>query len=401
MPPTFEPHNSALQAGNKTRLRDRSEPTSKNIHRGNGADHPFRSKDGEMPRILFLNVNGSGMGHMNRCLAYARRLRAQANITFFSMASAIEMIEAMGFEADYYVSHYWSCNTSYDWNQELAIRFGMMLERVRPDVVVFDGTWPFQGFMGACKAYGNPTLVWSNRGLLKPDVKPASVNETAFDLIIVPGELGASFVEEALGGGRKRIVVPPVTVLEDIELMDRYAAREALGLESGGRYVLFSLGPGNLKDVSGIGHDLIQSFTASGFQAVWTRAPISVRDTELTEGVKSISTYPLVRYLRAFDAFVGAAGYNTCCEVVQAQVPSLLVPNTLLADDQLRRAKMVADNAPTVVSACESDTDREQAMRQLLDLVNDAQVRTPTIAMNGAALAAEEILALANQRSKR
>lgn len=354
-----------------------------------------------MPRLLFFNVNGSGMGHMNRCLAYARQMRDRAHATFFSLASAIEMIEAMGFEADYYVSHYWSDNTSYDWNQELAVRFGMMLERVRPDVVVFDGTWPFQGFMAACKAYGNPAIVWSNRGLLKPEVKSVLVDETAFDLIIVPGELGASFGEEALEGGGKRIVVPPVTVLDDAELMGRSAAREALGLEADGRYVLFSLGPGNLKDVSGIGHDLLRRFAAAGFQAIWARAPISVRDAELPDGVKSISVYPLVRYLKAFDAFVGAAGYNTCCEVVQAQVPSLLVPNTLLVDDQLRRARLVADNAPVVVSACETEVERERAVGQLLELVIDSKIQAPSISMNGAALAAEEILALASLRSKR
>ncbi|MGE4443037.1 MAG: glycosyltransferase [Desulfomicrobium sp.] len=354
-----------------------------------------------MSQILFFNVNGSGMGHMNRCLAYALRLRDRANVSFFSLASAVEMIESMGFEADYYVSHYWSCNTSYDWNQELAVRFGMMLERVRPDVVVFDGTWPFQGFMAACKAYGNPAMVWSNRGLLKPQVKAVPVDETAFDLIIVPGELGASFGEEALEGGRKRIVVPPVTVLNDAELMDRNAAREALGLALDGHYVLFSLGPGNLKDVSGIGHDLVRRFAAAGFQAIWARAPISVRDAELPEGVKSISVYPLVRYLRAFDTFVGAAGYNTCCEVVQAQVPSLLVPNTLLVDDQLRRALLVADNALAVVSACETDAEREQAVGQMLEMMADSKIQAPSMPMNGAAMAAEEILALAIRRSKR
>ena len=354
-----------------------------------------------MSRILFFNVNGSGMGHMNRCLAYARRLRDQAQVNFFSLASAIEMIEEMGFEADYYVSHYWSDNTSYDWNQELAVRFGMMLERVQPDVVVFDGTWPFQGFMAACKAYGNPAMVWSNRGLLKSEIKPVPVDETAFDLIIVPGELGDSYHEEALQGGGKKICVPPVTVLNNIELIERNAAREALGLEADGCYVLFSLGPGNLKDVSGIGHDLVRRFAAAGFQAIWVRAPISVRDAELPEGVASISVYPLVRYLKAFDAFVGAAGYNNCCEAVQAQVPSLLVPNTLLVDDQLRRALLVADNAPVVVSACETDVEREQAVGQLLEMMADSKIQAPSIPMNGAAVAAEEILALAIRRSKR
>lgn len=340
------------------------------------------------------------MGHMNRCLAYARRLRGRAEPVFFSLASAIEIIEQMGFEAEYFVSNYWSASTTYAWNSELARRVGMMLERVRPAVVVFDGTWPFQGFRAACQAFGSPAMVWSNRGLMKADTPSVRVDEAGFDLVIQPGELGAAYGEAVLAGGTKRIVVPPVCVLDDDELLDRAAAREQLGLEANGRYALFSLGPGNLKDVRGIGHGLVRSFVAQGITVVWARAPISVRDVELPDGVKSISVYPLVRYMRAFDTVVGAAGYNTCCEVVQARVPGLLVPNTQLVDDQALRAQRVADHVPAVVSACETESERVEAVRQLVSMSSNAAPSASRCAMHampmdGARLAADEILALA------
>ncbi|SEF11818.1 UDP:flavonoid glycosyltransferase YjiC, YdhE family [Burkholderia sp. WP9] len=350
--------------------------------------------DAATPRILFFNVNGSGMGHLNRCLAYARRLRGRARPFFFSLASAVEIIEGMGFEADYFVSHYWSESSSFAWNSELAIRFGMMLERVRPHMIVFDGTWPFQGFLAACEAYGSPARVWSNRGLLKADGKSVPVDESMFDLVIQPGELGATRCESKLAGSGKRVVVPPVCLLEDDELMDRAAARKALGLPANGRFVLFSLGPGNLKDVAGIGHGLIDVFRAAGFEIVWARAPISVRDVKLPSGVRPVSVYPLARYLRAFDAFVGAAGYNTCCELVQSRIPALLVPNAQLADDQPRRARMVAEVIPAVVSACETDHDRKTAVDELLAMLSEEKAQGPWIPLNGASLAAEEIFAL-------
>lgn len=349
-----------------------------------------------LPHILFFNVNGSGMGHLSRCLAYARRLQGRARPFFFSLASAIEIIEEMGFEADYFVSHYWSSNSTFAWNSELAVRFGMVLERVRPSVVVFDGTWPFQGFLAACEAYGSSAMVWSNRGLLKADTQAVPVDESLFDLVIQPGELGVTKSESKLVGGGKRVVVPPVCLLDREELMGRTAARESLGLATDGRYVLFSLGPGNLKDVAGIGHGLIRAFEAAGFRVVWARPPISVRDVDLPAGVKPLSMYPLARYLRAFDAFVGAAGYNTCCEVVQAGIPSLLVPNEQLADDQARRAQMVAKLIPAVVSACETDNQRKAAVQELIEMMTEAEPMRAEIPMNGAALAAEEILALAS-----
>lgn len=303
----------------------------------------------------------------------------------------------MGFEAEYFVSPYWSCNSTYAWNCELAVRLGLLLERVRPDVVVFDGTWPFQGLMAACKAYGEPALAWSNRGLFKEGAQAVPVEESAFDLIIQPGEIGASYSEHDLAGKCKRITVPPVTVLDEHELVGQVAAREALGLEPDGRYVLFSLGPGNLKDVSGIGQGLIRRFESAGFKAVWARPPISVQDVEFPSGVKLLSVYPLARYLRAFDVFVGAAGYNSCCELVQAQVPSILVPNEQLVDDQARRARLVAEYAPAVVSACASEEQREDAVARVLAKVPCQRTPVPAIALNGAHLAADAILALANR----
>jgi hypothetical protein len=299
----------------------------------------------------------------------------------------------MGFEADYFVSHFWSRAQINAWNRELAVRFGLMLEEVRPAAVVFDGTWPFHGFMDACDVYGVPVRVWSNRGLHKADFEPVPVEASAFDLVIQPGEIGSSFaVERAERPGRK-VTTPPVTLLDQAELLERDAARDALGLPRDGRLALFSLGPGNLKDIGDIAGGLIEEIQGRGFTVVWAKAPISVRDLPLPDDVASISEYPLVRCMRAFDVFVGAAGYNTCCEVIQSGIPSLLVPNALLADDQPRRARMISAHAPVVVSACETADERRSAVTRLLDRSGDP-VAVSVIDLRGAQWAADEILAL-------
>ena len=102
-----------------------------------------------------------------------------------------------------------------------------------------------------------------------------------------------------------------------------------------------------------------------------------------------------MRYLKAFDVFVGAAGYNSCCEVVQAQIPSLLIPNTLLADDQARRAQIVMEHAPAVVSSCETEDEMDAAVRSLLQMTEGHQPAACNLHMNGSRLAAEAILSLA------
>lgn len=354
-----------------------------------------------LPAVVLFNINGAGMGHMSTCLAYANRLRGRARPVFFSLASAMEMIHDMGYEGDYFVSRNWSRASAWDWDQQLALRLGMLFERVRPAVVVFDGTWPYRGLLHAAAVYGETRLAWSDLTMYKPGWREVPVSKSHFDLVIKLGELGSSFVVDRQPDGPRQVTIPPFTVLEDDELLGRSAARKALGLEADKRYALFSLGPGNLKDVSGIGLGLIDEMKARDFTVVWARSPIGISDVPLPDGVAPVSVYPLLRYMRAFDVIVSAAGYNTCCEILLAGVPTLFVPNRLMADDQARRAAMVAQAAPAVVSACESMKERRQAVEALLALPADEEDRRRAFDLSGAGRAADEILALVDIHPER
>jgi UDP:flavonoid glycosyltransferase YjiC (YdhE family) len=348
----------------------------------------------DLPCVVLFNINGSGMGHMSTCLAYANRLRGRARPVFFSLASAMEMIHAEGYEGDYMVSRFWSRASAWVWDQQLALRLGMLLERVRPEVIVFDGTWPYRGLRHAAAVYGRARMVWSDLTLYKPDMHEVPVEAAEFDLVIRLGELGSSFSVEQPATPGRTVTIPPLTLVTDGEILGRDAARDALGLDRERRLALFSLGPGNLKNVTGIGRNLIREMRKRGYTVVWARAPISAKDPKLPDDVLSISVYPLVRYMRAFDLFVGAAGYNTCCEVLQTGVPTLFVPNVLVADDQTRRAQMVAEAMPAVVSPCETPEQCADAVDRLLALCGRALPGPARIELDGAERAADEILAL-------
>lgn len=353
------------------------------------------SDPSELPCVVLFSINGNGMGHLSTCLAYANRMRGRVRPVFFSLASAIEIIHDMGFEADYFVSRFWSRASAWEWDKQLALRLGLMFERVRPEVLVFDGPWPYRGMLHAAKVHGVPKLVWSNLTLYRKGVRKVPVSESDFDLLVQLGELGSSFTVEQEAVPARKVTIPPFTLLKDHELLDKFSARNELGLSRDGRYALMSLGPGNLKDVSAIGRGLIDEMMQRGYTVVWTRAPISASDMPLPEGVIPIVHYPLVRVMRAFDVFIGAAGYNTCCEVLQSGVPTLFVPNTLVADDQARRAEMVARVNAAVVSPCESAEQRRSAVDQLLAVVTQPSPRNRlTIDLSGAERAAEEILSL-------
>ena len=353
----------------------------------------------ELPRILFFNINGVGMGHLSRCLAYARRVQGRAKPVFFSLASAMDVVYDMGFEGDYFVSEFWSRSHINAWNRELAIRVGLMLEEVRPAAAVFDGTWPFSGFLHACDKAAVPVRVWSNRGLHKKDLHEIPVKDSAFDLVIEPGELGAEFIVQRAERPGRKVTTPPVALLRQDEFLDREEARDRLGLERHGRYALLSLGAGNLKDVSDVAGRLLDEVRRRGFTAVWVRTPISARDVVLPDDVLPISVYPLARFLRAFDILVSAAGYNACCEIVQAGIPSLVVPNATMVDDQAQRAKMLIRHAPVVVSSCETVEKRQDALERLLTLKNMTN-SSPDIDLDGADRAADELLSLIAEKTE-
>lgn len=224
------------------------------------------------------------MGHLSRCLSYARQLQGQVEIMFFSLASAIEIIEEMGFPADYFVSPNWSRTSSADWNRELCFRLGLILEHVRPSVIVFDGTWPYQGFINACREYGKAKIVWSHRGLHQADkAKSFPHQKNMFSLIIKPGEVGDESGLEESDFDCPQVRVPPVCLLREEELLDRVHARRAMGLSENGRYALFSLGAGNINDVEAIGAGLIQQLQKAGFEVVWANNPISIKNVDLPE----------------------------------------------------------------------------------------------------------------------
>jgi UDP-N-acetylglucosamine--N-acetylmuramyl-(pentapeptide) pyrophosphoryl-undecaprenol N-acetylglucosamine transferase len=345
-----------------------------------------------LPCVVLFNINGSGMGHLSTCLAYANRLKGRARPVFFSLASAMEMIHDMGFEGDYLVSRFWSRASAWDWDRQLSLRLGLLFERVRPDVVVFDGTWPYRGLLHAAAAYGGVRLVWSDLTMYKEGWREVPVSESNFDLIIKLGEFGAEFSVARENRPARKVTIPPFTILRDEELLGRTAARSALGLDQHGRYALLSLGPGNNKDISAIGHGLIEEVSARGYTVVWTRTPISASDVTLPDGVLPISVYPLLRYMRAFDVNVCAAGYNTCCEVLQSGVPTLFVPNRAVSDDQERRAALIARVSPAVVSPCETAEQRADALARLLAL--DTGGKQIQVDLSGAERAADEILAL-------
>ncbi len=110
------------------------------------------------------------------------------------------------------------------------------------------------------------------------------------------------------------------------------------------------------------------------------------------------STYPMSRYLRAFDATVSAAGYNAYHELIRFGVPSLFVPMRRQTDDQHARARYAEESGVGRGVDGPSDPALEAKLDELLDPAKREAMRSALSEQrpgNGAKPAAEWLAGLA------
>lgn len=386
-------------------------------------DRPSRQRP-EPTRVILATSNGTGMGHLARQNAVALALLAAGGSgstsrtiepIVFSLSQAVHVVAQHGLRAEYCPSHHRNWMPHLAWHRYLGRRLSALLEETRARALVFDGVSPYFGMLRIRRAHPDVAFVWVRRGMWRPGAnKRALVGREFFDLIIEPGD----FASDADAGATSRLQdatrIPPVTVLEQVPALPRAEAADALGLDPNRPTALVTLGAGSLNDTTTPAMAAIQAFLATGdWQVAVTRAPLAlsrVSAHDLERVHELVGVYPLARYLSAFDAAVGAAGYNTVHELLPARVPTLLVPNSATAtDDQNARANFLAakgyalcadDESPEAVArgvgrlldptvrtelsyTCESlpeASGASAAAELVLDLVSDFQPHTPSSA---------------------
>jgi UDP:flavonoid glycosyltransferase YjiC (YdhE family) len=318
-------------------------------------------------RILFTTSNGTGLGHLTRSMAIARRLGPELEPLFLTLSAAAPVVREMGFPVEYVASYGTrGSGNDYRWSRRLRARLRAVIAEAEPAVIVFDGTHPYEALLGALPP--SAAAVWCRRPLWKAGSSRVPLGRAgAFDAVLEPGELAEPEDRGptvALRGRAHR--VEPIVLLDRAELLPRAQAQAELGLEPGRTNLLASLGQGaEVRDANR--RALARLAAREGVQVAALSSALASVDSVPAGVVQLCATYPMSRYFNAFDAAVAAAGYNAYHELIALRVPSLFVPMPRDTDDQPARARHAETAGLGLGLEGPADPRLEQQLDRLLD----------------------------------
>jgi hypothetical protein len=294
-------------------------------------------------KVLFVTSNGSGMGHIARCLAISRAAEARGMSTaIVTLSTAYKLVRESGRHVLYYPSPDVTVWRRDVWNRRFAAYLYELFGESRPDVVVFDGTAVYRGLTDACRQIGVP-LVWMRREMWKDGVDRTQFDApfTVADYVLVPGDVGseadprqdeAEYLESIVSVRRDRVLSPQ-------------EARSALGLDPNRRYALIQTGKATIEGESVVPRAVehVRSLTELIEPVVFV-SPVAPADRGVPGPTAITGRFPLAPYLQAFDFAVCSAGYNSVHENLELGIPAVYVPQTgTLTDDQVERARRVEE----------------------------------------------------------
>lgn len=328
-------------------------------------------------RILFVTSNGTGLGHLTRSMAIARRLDPSFEPLVLTLSAAAPVVRELGFPVEYVASYTTpGAGSDWRWSRRLRGRLRAAIAEAAPGVLVFDGAHPYQALLDALAGAPGTRAVWCRRPLWRPGSNPGALERSGFfDAVLEPGEFaddedrGATVTRRA-----EAHRVAPIVFCDERELLSRADAEGELGLERGKVNALVQLGQGPevraavdrcLRHLAG--REGVQVAALSSAIAGLISVPAGIVHLE--------STYPMSRYYAAFDLAVSAAGYNAYHELIRFGVPALYLPMSRQTDDQAARARY-AEQVGVGLGAEGSDSDRLEArLDELLDPERRAAMR--------------------------
>lgn len=324
-----------------------------------------------MSRVLFVTSNGTGLGHLTRGMAIARRLGQGIEPAFLTLSAGAPVVEQVGYHVEYFPSHTAAAAESpRRWDRRLRARLELLLDELDPEVLVFDGAHPYDALVAVLRAHrgDRPRTIWSRRPMWREGFGAEAIYWSGeFDHVLEPGEF-AEAEDRGLTVARRGEAkqVSPIVFLDDDELLPRDEACDELGLDPDRAHALVALGQGAELEVA--------AERSLRLLALDPELEVAALESSLSPGLRIPDgvihlrgTYPMARFLRAFDLTVSAAGYNAFHELLAHRIPTLFVPMQRQIDDQPARARWAQEEGVGRGLASPDDPALEERLEELLD----------------------------------
>lgn len=296
-------------------------------------------------KVVFYAINGLGLGHLSRCEAIARKMRALGqmlgepmDISFLTTSDADWVVQ--GFPVYKFPS-----KSVFKGQPGAAKRYvsgaklmlSNMMAWMRPDVLVVDtqsqGAFAEFHFL---RDYARRCVLIERHKLTEQ--AESSVHQShlkLYDEVIVPDD----------DDQQERYLFPSevtprfvgrVSGFDDEDAWERQRVRDYFGVSDGQRLVYVAAGGGGDPAAGEERRALIDELLAIPEVVVLTgMGPLSQEEgLHSLPRVHSIREPKIWRYFRGLDLALSAAGYNSYEELLAAGVPCLFFPQVRGLDDQ-------------------------------------------------------------------
>jgi len=335
-------------------------------------------------RIVSYAINGRGVGHLVRQLSILRWVRRYGGLLgvpvecwVLTTSEADTLARREGFPAFKMPSKAMMRDAGIEPTRWISVARQWVMNAVAglsPDLLIVD-TFPGGSFGELV-----PVLeMVPHRVLVARAVRDEIAGDDAYAPLLPL--YGKQIVPDERGVG-------PILLREREEMLDRNAARAALGVPDGKRCVYVTLGGGGDEAAPRTLPVLTERLVARGWHVVVGAGPLYSGVEKRGANITWMDRYVPLELLAGADAAVSAGGYNAVTELMFAGVPTVFLPQPRIADDQEGRARAaVAAGAGRFATSLDEIPD-------LLEAPGDPTAARALVPHNGARRAAAEILAM-------
>lgn len=316
-------------------------------HSTNGLRLDYEVQPRKNAMVLFP-TNGVGFGHFTRMYSVAREMRRQdpnMEIIFFTTMPTLHIPYVDNFPTYHLSGRYKHKDMdSSTWNMMVEEMLTLVLETHNPKYFLFDGAYPYRGMLNSIYGHDQITKVWMRRGMFRKGSSIPVDSIEYFDLIVHPSD-AVEVKDSELEHSVSTLRVPPITLLNNDELLSKEKARGRLNLPVDARVTYVQLGAGQINDIdSEIRMTIDALLMHSDMHIVLGESMLGERLNFSHERVHLLRDYPNSMYYNGFDFAVQAGGYNSFHEMRNLGIPTLFYPNMNTGmDDQLARCKVAED----------------------------------------------------------